>query len=87
MKYIIIVCVIFISGIIGYIIKLRFRNQKELLCYIKNYLEFLSINIGVYQNDIPTITNNFIIQQNNKTQNTLKYFKISIIYTKLTQIL
>lgn len=75
MKYIIIVCVIFISGIIGYIIKLRFRNQKELLCYIKNYLEFLAVNISVYQNDIPTITNNFIIQQNNKNAKYVKIFQ------------
>lgn len=75
MKYVILIIIFFICGLIGYCIKNKYAVQHRFLIYIKNFLDFLELNISLYKNDLIIIINNYIIQQNNKNANYNKIFQ------------
>lgn len=77
MKIIIIVCVLLVSGLLGYMIKLRYKEQTEFLQFIKNFIDYTLLNIGIYKNNLNDIINNYIIQQNNKSAKYIKIFQKS----------
>lgn len=75
MKLVIIVCIIILSGVIGYWIKLKYKNQKDFLVFIKNFLEFALIGVDIYKNNLQEIINNYKFQQKNKNAKYVKIFQ------------
>ena len=86
MKIIIIITIILLFGVIGYYQKQRYKKQKEMLLYIKEFVEFYQINVDLYNNNLVEIINKYIIMQNNKNAyfNNIftKYDNIYIFNTK-----
>lgn len=75
MKLVIIVCIIILSGVVGYWIKLKYKNQKDFLVFIKNFLEFALIGVDIYKNNLQEIINNYKFQQKNKNAKYVKFFQ------------
>lgn len=75
MKLVLIVCVILASGVIGFMLKNKYKLQKEFLMFLKNFLEFSLVNVGIYKNNLSEIINNFIIQQKNKNAKYVNFFQ------------
>ena len=75
MRIFILVFIAIIFGIVGYEIKRKYIEQKNMIQFMKSFVEFLHINISVYKNDIQEIINNYIIQQNNKNAKYVNVFQ------------
>lgn len=72
---IVIVLIIVLFGLIGLFVKSRYTNQVKLLRELKNYFDFLLVNISIYKNDLSKINNNYLIMQNNKNAKFDKFFR------------
>lgn len=75
MKLVLMICIVFISGFIGLMIKNKYKEQTEFLIFIKSFLEFAKINISLYKNNTDEIINNYIIQHNNKNAKFIHLFQ------------
>ena len=75
MKYILLIIVLFLCGLIGYILKEKYRQQKEFLEFMRSFVEYLHLNISIYKNNISEIINGYIINQKNKSAKYNKLFQ------------
>lgn len=74
MKVVLLLVIIFVFALIGFQVKCKYIYQKEMLNYIKSFVEFYELNISIFNNNIVEIINNYIIQQNNKNAKFDKIF-------------
>lgn len=77
MKYIFLILVFIICGLIGFYFKNKYKNQYKFLLYINKFLDYLELNVMVYKNNLYEIINNYIIHKNNKNSEYNKIFQIS----------
>lgn len=77
MRYFFIAVIFFICGLIGFNFKNKYTIQYKFLNYLKLFLDYLSVNILIYKNNLHEIINNYIIQHNNKNADFNKIFKIN----------
>lgn len=75
MKTLLFACIVFCFGLIGYMVKMKYKNQKEFLVHIKSFINFLELNISVYKNNINEIINIYLNQQNIKNAKIDKFFR------------
>lgn len=70
-----IILIIVLCGVIGFFVKSKYTNQVKILRELKNYFEFLLVNISIYKNDLSKINNNYLIVQNNKNAKFDNFFR------------
>lgn len=75
MKKIIYILIIFFSGVIGFEIKRKYVEQRNLLVFLKSLFEYMLLNISFYRNNTHEIINNYLIMQKNKNAKYAKLFK------------
>ena len=73
MRLVIFVLIILFAGLVGFELKRKYIDQRNFLVYLKEFIEFLNINVSIYKNNLDEIINIYLIQQNNKNA---KYSKI-----------
>ena len=83
MRIYILVLIVIIFGVLGFEIKRKYVEQKQILLFLKTFIEYLKLNITLYKSDISEIINNYIIMQNNKNA---KYVNLFLKNNNLTQI-
>lgn len=83
MRIYILVLIVIIFGLLGFEIKRKYVEQKQMLLFLKTFIEYLKLNITLYKSDISEIINNYIIMQNNKNA---KYVNLFLKNNNLTQI-
>ena len=83
MRIYILVLIVIIFGLLGFEIKRKYVEQKQILLFLKTFIEYLKLNITLYKSDISEIINNYIIMQNNKNA---KYVNLFLKNNNLTQI-
>lgn len=75
MKFLVLFLILIVSGLMGLLIKNKYKNQKEILEFISNFLDYLYLNISIYKNNIIDIINNYKIQQKNKNAKYVNIFQ------------
>ena len=83
MRIYILVLIVIIFGLLGFEVKRKYVEQKQILLFLKTFIEYLKLNITLYKSDISEIINNYIIMQNNKNA---KYVNLFLKNNNLTQI-
>jgi len=66
--------IIIIFGLIGYEIKRKYIEQKNILLFFKSLIEYLKLNITLYKSNVDEIINNYKIMQNNKNAKYINLF-------------
>ena len=66
--------IIIIFGLIGYEIKRKYIEQKNILLFFKSLIEYLKLNITLYKSNVDEIINNYKIMQNNKNAKYVNLF-------------
>lgn len=66
--------IIIIFGLIGYEIKRKYIEQKNILLFFKSFIEYLKLNITIYKSNVDEIINNYKIMQNNKNAKYVNLF-------------
>lgn len=79
------ILVVFLFGLIGFGVKYKYIAQKEFLLFIKNFVEFLEINILIYKDNIDEIINSYLIQQNNKNAKFVNFFRKNDILSRFDE--
>jgi len=66
--------IIIIFGLIGYEIKRKYIEQKNILLFFKSLIEYLKLNITLYKSNVDEIIKNYKIMQNNKNAKYINLF-------------
>ncbi len=85
MKIVVFVVIIILFGLIGFEIKRKYIEQKNLLFFLRSFIDYLNINILLYKNDISEIINNYLIRQNNKNAKYNHLFQKNNILTQFNE--
>lgn len=85
MKYFCVVVIIFCFGFYGYANKIKYVKQKEFLIFIRNFLEYLYLNISIYKNNLTEIINSYKIQQINKNAKFDDFFQNNDNFSKFNE--
>ena len=75
MKKFVIVFVVFCFCYIGYLVKQKFKNQRNCLEQIKNFLDYFKANMSVLKSDVVEIINDYKFIQNNKNAKEFHLFQ------------
>ena len=75
MKNLVIVFVVLCFCFMGYLIKQKYKNQKEFLMEVKDFLEYFKANMSVLNNSVVEIINSYKIIQNNKNAKCFNLFQ------------
>ena len=75
MKSIVIVFIVFLFCYIGYLLKLKYKNQKTYLEKVRDFLNYYQSNMVVFKNNIFEIINSYKMEQKNKNAKQVNIFK------------
>lgn len=85
MKLFLEILVVILFGLVGFSVKYKYIAQKEFLLFIKNFIEFLEINISICKDNINEIINSYLIQQNNKNAKFVNFFRKNDILSQFDE--
>lgn len=74
MKLILLIVIIFVFGLIGYLVKCKYIDQKEMLIFLEDFIIYLKTNISIYKNNIEEIVNSYKINLNGKNAKFCNFF-------------
>ena len=74
MRIYLLILIIVVFGVFGYEVKRKYLEQKNVLIFLKSFIEYLRINMSIYKNNIQEIINNYKIMQNNKNAKYINNF-------------
>ena len=82
MKIFLIVGIIICFGMIGYLYKLKLKQEILFLNYVYDFEQYYASNITLFKNNVVEIIDNYIIMQKNKNANNCNLFiKTNNIYS------
>ena len=61
MRLCIFASIIFLSGLVGFEFKKKYVEQRNFLEYLREFLDYVVLNISVYKNDMSEIINNYLM--------------------------